>query len=164
MIRRNRLEWRGELTAAQIGAARIGHTITLHLPDGTDARATIREFAPVLDAQSRLGIVYADIVPGSHARAGMYAEGAIVVGEVPALVVPAECVLIRDGRSYVLLLSSPGRTSPVRLRGVTTGRRNGESIEITDGLTGAERLVRRGAAFLDDGDMVQVAGAGKARS
>lgn len=164
MIRQNRLEWRGELTAAQLAAARLGQVIALHLPDGTEARAKIREFAPMLDAQSRLGVVFADLVPGSHARAGMYANGAIMIGEAPALVVPAECVVIRDGRSYVLLLASPGRTSPVRLRAVTTGRRHGADTEITDGLAGTERLVRRGAAFLDDGDMVHVANAAKVGS
>lgn len=164
MIRQNRLEWRGELTATQIRVARRGQTIALDLPDGTGARAKIREFAPTLDAQTRLGIVYADILPGSRARAGMYAEGAIAVGRSPALVVPAECIVIRDGRTYVMMLPSSGERSIVRLRGVTTGRRHGDGVEITRGLARAERLVRRGAAFLDDGDMVDIVDAGKTRS
>jgi len=161
MIRQNRLEWRGELTAQQISVARRDQGITLSLPDGSMARAKIREFAPTLDAASRLGIVYADILPGSRARAGMYANGAIAVGESQALTVPAECVVIRDGRSYVMRVSKPGKTSDVALRAVTTGRRNGDRVEIVRGLTGTETLVQRGAAFLDDGDVV--ADAGKAR-
>ena len=163
MIRKNRLEWRGELTAQHIAVARRGQMITLSLPGGSKARAKIREFAPTLDATSRLGIVYADLLPGSPARAGMYANGAIAVGESGALVVPAECVVIRDGRSYVMLLSTPGKRSDVALRAVTTGRRNGDQVEIVRGLTGTEHLVRRGAAFLDDGDVVDIADAGKAR-
>lgn len=163
LIRQNRLEWRGELTAEQIRVARHGQAITLSLPDGSDAQARIREFAPTLDAASRLGIVYADILPGGRARAGMYASGAIAVGQSPALVVPAECVVIRDGRAYVMVLPSPGRRSGVRLRVVTTGRRNADSVEIIGGLSGSERLVRRGAGFLDDGDVVDIVDAGKAR-
>lgn len=163
MIRKNRLEWRGELTAQNIAVARRGQMITLSLPGDANAQAKIRAFAPALDAASRLGIVYADIQPGSWARAGMYANGAIAVGESAALIVPAECVVIRDGRSYVMLLSTPGRTSDVALRAVTTGRRKGDQIEITHGLTGTERLVRRGAAFLDDGDVIDIAGDRKAR-
>lgn len=159
MIRKNRLEWRGELTAEQILVARRGQTVTLDLPGGGTARAKIREFAPSLDAASRLGIVYADILPGSRARAGMYANGAIAVGESGALAVPAECVVIRDGRSYVMLLSKAARRSDVALRAVTTGRRKDDQVEITRGLTGRERLVRRGAAFLDDGDVVDIADA-----
>jgi RND family efflux transporter MFP subunit len=163
LIRKNRLEWRGELTAEQIRTARRDQIVALDLPDGSDARARIREFAPTLDARSRLGIVYADILPASRARAGMYANGMITVGQSPAVVVPAECVVIRDGRSYVMVLSSAGQTSSVTLRAVTTKRRNGDGVEIIGGLTGKERLVRRGAAFLDDGDVVDVQDAGKAR-
>lgn len=163
MIRKNRLEWRGELAAQHIVVARRDQMVTLSLPGGGSARAKIRAFAPALDAASRLGIVYADILPGSRARAGMYANGAIAVGESTALVVPAECVVIRDGRSYVMLLSKAGKRSDVALRAVTTGRRKHDQVEITHGLTGAEQLVRRGAAFLDDGDVVDIADAGKAR-
>ncbi|WP_206366543.1 hypothetical protein [Sphingomonas gei] len=70
------------------------------------------------------------ILPGSPARAGMYANGAIAVGESRALVVPAECVVIRDGRSYVMLLSTPGKRSDVALRAVTTGGRKDDQVEI----------------------------------
>jgi RND family efflux transporter MFP subunit len=163
MIRKNRLEWRGELAAQHIVVARRDQMVTLSLPGGGNARARIREFAPALDAASRLGIVYADILLGSRARAGMYANGAIAVGKSTALIVPAECVVIRDGRSYVMLLSRPGKRSDVALRAVTTGRRKHDQIEITHGLTGAEQLVRGGAGFLDDGDVVDIADAGKAR-
>lgn len=163
MIRQKRLEWRGELTAEQIKVARHGQLIDLSLPDGSNARAKIREFAPALDATSRLGIAYADILPGSRARAGMYAKGAIAVGQSAALIVPAECVVIRDGRSYVMLVSTSGRTSTVALRAVTTKRRDGNGVEIIGGLNGTERLVRRGAAFLDDGDVVDIVTTGKAR-
>lgn len=161
MIRRSRLEWRGELTAEQIKVTRHGQLIELSLPDGSSAQAKIREFAPALDTTSRLGIVYADILPGSRARAGMYAKGSIAVGQSSALVVPAECVVIRDGRSYVMLVSTSGKTSTVASRAVTTKRRNGNGVEIISGLGGSERLVRRGAAFLDDGDVVDIVAAGK---
>jgi hypothetical protein len=49
------------------------------------------------------------------------------------------------------------------LRGVTTGRRHGETVEILQGLGGGERLVLKGAGFLSDGDVVRVAGAREAR-
>lgn len=163
LIRKNRLEWRGELTAAQLKDVAAGQQVALRLPDGSSASAVVRQTAPAFDGQSRLAIVYADVVPGSRARAGMYAAGEIAIGESTALVIPAECVVIRDGRSYVMLVPAAGTTSKVELRAVTTGRRNGDLIEILKGLAGAERLVRRGAAFLNDGDVVSLAGAGKSR-
>jgi len=156
LIRQSRLEWRGELTAAQLSSVARGHRIALRLPDGSDARAVIRETAPSLDAQSRVAIVYADLAFGSHARAGMYVAGRIAVGEAPAMIVPAECVIVRDGRSYVVETVDGGQAVHVALRRVDTGRRRGEAIEIVRGLRGSERLVRRGGAFLNDGDVVRI--------
>lgn len=156
LIRRNRLEWRGELTATQLASVARGQRIVLRLPDGTGASAVVRETAPSLDPQSRVAIVYADITPGSRARAGMYGAGRVEVGERSALTVPAECVVVRDGRSYVIEAMGTSATTKVVLRLVEPGRRNGDAIEILRGLRGRERLVRRGGAFLDDGDIVRI--------
>jgi len=155
MIRQNRLEWRGELTASQLARVALGQRIALQLPDGSGASAIVRQTAPALDAQSRLAIVYADLAPGGTARAGMYVTGEIAVGEASALTVPAECVVVRDGRSHVAVAGS-GPTPKVTLRTVTPGRRRGDAIEIRSGLVGRERLVRRGAAFLAEGDVVRI--------
>ena len=70
LIRQNRLEWRGELTAQQLAQVQPGQEVLLTLPEGTVATARVRETAPELDSQSRLGMVYADIPPGGPARAG----------------------------------------------------------------------------------------------
>jgi RND family efflux transporter MFP subunit len=157
LIRRNRLEWRGELTAAQLPHIGIGQQIALTLPDGSSAVAKVRQTAPSLDAQSRLGIVYADLVPGSLARAGMYASGRVELGKSPALAIPAQSVVIRDGRSYVLKLADNSATPKVVQQAVTVGRRNGVDAEIVQGLGDADRIVVQGAGFLNDGDTVRLA-------
>ncbi|HEY4316023.1 MAG TPA: efflux RND transporter periplasmic adaptor subunit [Herbaspirillum sp.] len=157
LIRRNRLEWRGELTAAQLPHIGIGQQIALTLPDGSSAAARVRQTAPSLDAQSRLGIVYADLVAGSLARAGMYASGRIELGQSPALAIPAQSVVIRDGRSYVLKLADDSATPKVVQQAVTVGRRNGADAEIVQGLNEADRIVVQGAGFLNDGDTVRLA-------
>lgn len=163
MIRQNRLEWRGELTAPQLNAVAEGQRIALVLPDGSRANAVVRQVAPALDTGTRLATVYADLAPGSRARAGMYVTGEIVSGASPALVVPAACVVIRDGRSYVVQVAATGAAPQVALRSVTTGRRDGERVEILRGLSGRERLVLAGAGFLNDGDVVRIVGAREAR-
>ena len=157
LIRGGRLEWRGELTAAQLSSAAKGQLVELALPDGSTATAKIRDTAPSLDVQSRLGLIYADLMPGSNARAGMYANGKVVVAETPALVVPAEAVVIRDGRTCVVVLADEHATPAVALQPVTLGRRRNDEVEIVDGVTGAEVLVKAGAGFLSDGDVVRVA-------
>ncbi|MGQ9365738.1 efflux RND transporter periplasmic adaptor subunit [Azospirillum sp. ST 5-10] len=162
LIRQGRLEWRGELTAAQLARVAPGHSVALVLPDGGSATATIRQIAPALDERSRLGVVYADLAPGGSARAGMYADGRIAVGRQPGLAVPAESVVIRDGRAYVAALDrdgdGDGASPAVSLRAVATGRRQGDDVEIVGGVSQEDRLVVRGAGFLDDGDTVRLAG------
>jgi RND family efflux transporter MFP subunit len=156
LIRQNRLEWRGELTAAQLAHVEAGQKIELTLPGGGSVSATVRRTAPSLDQQTRLGIVYADIAPGSRARAGMYVDGRIITGRSEALVVPAESVTIRDGRNYVLKLMDAGATPRVSLRPVTVGRRRDNQIQIVDGIARDDRLVVSGAGFLNEGDLVRV--------
>ena len=160
LIRANRLEWRGELTAPQLVQIKIGQRIGLTLPDGSSASAKVRQTAPSLDSQSRLGIVYADVDTGSAARAGMYANGRVVLSDTPALVVPAESVVIRDGRSYVIQLADASVTPKVQLRAVSVGRREGDQVEIAGGLSAGDRIVASGAGFLNDGDVVRVASTG----
>lgn len=156
LIRQDKLDWRGELTAMQLAQVRIGQEVTLQLPDASTATATVRQTSPTLDEQTRLAIVYADIHPGSNARAGMYAEGRIELGHSSALVVPAESVIIRDGRSNVPTLAEAGAIATVALRQVTVGRRLGEEIEITQGLDAGQQVVVQGAGFLNDGDIVRI--------
>ena len=152
MIRQNRLEWRGELTAAQLAEVKPGQRISLTLPDGTAATAKVRQTAPSLDGQTRLGLVYADIEPASAARAGMYAKGSIVLAESPAITVPASSVVVRDGLSYVPTLAG----DRVMLRAVTTGRRQQDAVEIVSGISAGDKVVVQGAGFLNDGDVVRV--------
>ena len=156
LIRQNRLEWRGELTAQQLAQIRPGQEIMLMLPEGTVATAHVRETAPELDTQSRLGMVYADLTPGSHARAGMYADGRVILRESPALAVPAESVVIRDGRSYVATVTLVGGVPRVRMQSVTVGRRQGGDAEITAGLNPGDQVIVQGAGFLNEGDVVRL--------
>jgi hypothetical protein len=156
LIRQSRLEWRGELTAAQLAHVNTGQRVELTLPGGRKAAATVRQTAPSLDPQTRLGIVYADIASGSRARAGMYVDGRVVIGQSEALVVPAESVTIRDGRTYVLKLMDPSATPRVSLRPVAVGRRLGSELQIVNGVALDDRLVVHGAGFLNEGDLVRI--------
>jgi RND family efflux transporter MFP subunit len=157
LIRRNRLEWRGELTAAQLAAVAAGQRVTLTLPDGSAASGRVRQTAPSLDTESRLGTVYADLDPGSRARAGMFATGHVVLTQSAALVIPSQSVVIRDGRNFVFRLADASVTPKVSLQAVTVGRREGNEVEILDGLRDDVRVVVQGAGFLNDGDFVRLA-------
>jgi RND family efflux transporter MFP subunit len=156
MIVDERIEWRGELTASQLMRVKTGQSIALTLPDGSKAEAIVRQTAPSLDTQSRLATVYADIKPDSNARAGMYADGNITLGQTAAIFVPAESVVIRDGHSYVFKLDSDKETSKIVQQEVTPGRRQDNNVEIVIGLGTGDHVAVRGAGFLNDGDLVRI--------
>jgi RND family efflux transporter MFP subunit len=159
LIRQGRLEWRGELTAPQLARVGPGDAVLLSLPGGERVSARVRQVAPTLRDETRLALLYADLPVDTAARAGMYAEGTILLGETPAVVVPSASVVIRDGRNYVFTLVDEGAAARISARPVEVGRRAGDRVEIRAGLEAGVRVVEQGAGFLNDGDLVRVVAA-----
>jgi len=156
IIRRHRLEWRGELTPLQLRQVRAGQQVVLALPGGGAATATVRQDAPRLDPQTRLATVYADLETHSAARAGMYAGGRILLGASDAVTVGASSVVVRDGRSWIFIADAAQQNGVARALAVTVGRQRGARSEILSPLPHGVRVVGQGAAFLKDGDQVRV--------
>jgi HlyD family secretion protein len=155
LIRGNRLEWRAEVTAGELGRIAPGMTATLQLPGGGEVKGRVRMIAPTVDPQTRVAIVYVDLptTESGTARAGMFARGEIELGRTSALSLPQSAVVQRDGFSYVFLVGPGDRVAQAK---VVTGRRIGERIEVTDGLAPDAEVVAAGAGFLADGDTVRV--------
>ncbi len=152
LIRQGRLEWRPELTAAQLAQVRPGMLATLQLPDATPVQGRVRQLSPALDSTTRLGLAFVDLPAGAHALPAMYLNGHLQLGLQPAITVPYESIVIRDGRTYVVQLDS----QRCRLVLVNTGRRVGDEVEVTSGLAVGTVVVVKGAGFLNDNDVVQV--------
>lgn len=151
-IRQSRLEWRAELNATQVAQVTPALRVRVQLPDGQTVGGRIRQIAPSLSTDTRLIIAYADLDPSHAARAGMFASGEIVKDVSDALTVPAESVVIRDGRSYVMRLQD----THARQIAVSTGRRQGAVIEILSGVQQGDVIVARGAGFINDNDIVRI--------
>jgi RND family efflux transporter MFP subunit len=158
LVRQNRLEWRAELSGAQLVQVQIGNPASVQLADGTMAHGEVRQVTPVLDESRRIGIAYVALDRSNGvnpcARAGMYGTGTITLGHRDALALPSDAIVMRDGHEYVFVLGADGRAALIR---VDIGRRFGNSVEITSGVTDAQRVVTAGAAFLNDADAVRVA-------
>jgi multidrug efflux pump subunit AcrA (membrane-fusion protein) len=77
----------------------------------------------------------------------------LAVGSARVQVVPRESVVYRDGFAYVFVF---GEGSKVVQRRVEVGTTQDQFIEVRSGLERGERVVRRGAGFLGDGDVVKV--------
>ncbi|MCS0611619.1 efflux RND transporter periplasmic adaptor subunit [Massilia kyonggiensis] len=156
MIRQGRLEWRAEVTAAELPRIRPGQKAVVRTAGGSGVQGRVRTVAPTVDAQSRVALVYVDLPPALSAdaplKAGMFASGQFALGESAALTVPQQAVAVRDGFAYVFRLNADGRVSQLK---VTTGRRLGDRVEVTGGLAPDALVVTSGAGFLNDGDLVR---------
>jgi HlyD family secretion protein len=156
LIRQGRLEWRAEVPATELARIRPGMSVSVTPVGGTPRNAKVRMIGPTVDPQTRNGIVFVDIGAGGGAKPGMFARGEFSFGSASALTLPQTAVLLRDGFSYVLLV---GADSKVTVKKVGVGRRNGERIEITEGLDAGARVVAAGGGFLGEGDLVRVVNA-----
>ncbi len=153
LVRRGRLEWRAEVTSADLPRIRPGQQAVVTAASGAQVQGTVRMVAPTVDPQTRNGLVYVDLPASPDISAGMFARGQFLLGARDALTVPQSAVVVRDGFSYVFELTPQGR---VAMRRVQTGQRVGDRVEIASGLSAGATLVERGGAFLNDGDVVRV--------
>lgn len=156
LIRGGRLEWRAEVTAAEISRLKPGQAATLDSPNGETLEGVVRAVSPSLDPQTRNALVYVDL-PASATNAvsaGMFARGEFRLGHSPALTIPQTALLLREGFSYVFRVEQ----NKVTQTKISTGRRNGERIEVI-GLDPQAQVVASGAGFLADGDTVTVVAA-----
>ena len=61
MVRRGRLEWRAEVTSAELGRLRPGLPVRVVAASGAEVDGTVRMLAPTVDPQTRNGLVYVDL-------------------------------------------------------------------------------------------------------
>lgn len=153
LIRHGQLEWRGNLPEAELVRVQEGTIVQVSGPDGSQAQARVRRVAASLDTASRTGMVYATIAEPGTLRAGMFAQGDLLLGESAALLLPLAAVVQRDGHSYVFRVGGEQRVTRQRIE---IGRVDGEQIEIVSGLAATDPVVARGAGFLSEGDRVRV--------
>ena len=154
LIQDGRLEWRAQVTAAEMNRIQPGMKASVSLGDGLHLAGKVRSIAPTVDAQNRTGLVYVDLDPSAYARAGMYVGGQIESGQSTAFLLPQTALVLRDGFSYVMQVDETNR---IKQTVVQLGQRQGEQIEILSSLPPQARVVASGAAFLNEGDKVRIA-------
>ena len=166
LIRQGRLEWRAEVTSSELARVQPGAEVFVTAPGGAVARARVRMIGPTVDAQTRAGLVYVDLLGmregeklalGAAFKPGMFAKGDFVFGNSSALTIPQQAVVVRDGFSYCFVVGADGR---VAQRKISVGRRSsaqdGGVVEVLSGLEPGAQVVAGGAGFLNDGDLVKV--------
>lgn len=152
IIRDGRVELQAQVPELDIGRVKVGQPVrVVHGDDAVDGR--VRLVGAVVDAATRLGIVYVELPPDSGLKPGMFANAEIAVGTAEALAVPQEALVFRDGRPAAFAVGAGNR---VAVRALETGTRQDGYVEIRSGLGRGDRIVVAGAGFLNDGDLVRI--------
>lgn len=158
IVRDHRLEWRAEVTAAELSQINVGMTAQIQPPDATQSMITgrVRSVAPLVDGNTRNGLIYVDLPSGINKnalQAGMFAQGQFTLGQTTALSLPQSAILLRDGFAYVFVIDNKQKVSQQK---ITLGQRRADQVEVI-GLEPTVRVAASGVAFLADGDQVSIA-------
>ncbi|MFN0163640.1 MAG: efflux RND transporter periplasmic adaptor subunit [Burkholderiales bacterium] len=160
LIRKARLEWRGEVTAGELSRLKPGVGVGVSATGLAAIEGRVRVIAPTVDPVTRNALVYVDLPDAARKgyRPGMFARGEFTLGATGALTLPQDAVVMRDGFAWVYRAGAAdaGGTRVARIK-VELGRRVDDRIEVLAGLKPEDRVVAAGAAFLADGDLVKVA-------
>lgn len=159
LIRQNRLEWRGEVAAADLARLKPGLPVTVSAAGLAPITGKLRMIGPTVDPATRNALVYVDLPDATvrGLRPGMFAQGEFQLGASDALTLPPQAISLRDGFSYAFRIGpvSDGRAKVTQLK-LQLGRRIGDRVEVLAGLKAGEPVVASGASFLGDGDTVKV--------
>ena len=127
LIRDHRLEWRAEVTTSDLYKLKQGMNARIFSPDPAQPAITgkVRMIAPVIDPQTRYGLVYVDLPASQAVRMGMFVKGEFELGEEPALTILQTALLLRDCFAYVFIGGKNNRGAQQK---VTVGRRLADRV------------------------------------
>ena len=169
IIAENQLELHAKVPETQLSQVKLGApvTVTSDADPKLKVQGTVREVAPLIDPESRKATVKIDLPPlgaisGSFLRPGMFLRAAISTSSTQGLKIPAKAVVPQaDGSSIVYRLTDSETVEAVpievgEIRGNFGGDLTQAKVEIKSGLDLGDRVVVSGAAYLKDGDAVNV--------
>lgn len=152
IARQGRLQLWAEVPQDRLDEIKIGSLIRMSSQDQEEF-GTVEEIDPKVDSATRQGRVRVSLGRESKFRIGAFARGQLESSEVEVLAVEPEALQGQSDQHFVFLLDG----NKVKKQAVTVGRRQGGIVEVLGGLSPGQQIVLGGAAFLSDGDTVQVA-------
>lgn len=151
LMRDGALEVKAEVAEADLVKLQPGMTVLIRTVAADEPlRGSVRLVEPGVSATTRLGVARIAIENARIVRAGMYAEAEILVAERDTLAVPISAV----GETAEGAIVRKVTDGLVREIQVKTGIRDGQWVEIVEGLGAGDRIVTKAGAFVRDGDTV----------
>jgi len=146
------LELRAALSDADMTSVKVGVPATV-TPVGSNTQFTGRvwQVSPVIDPQTRQGVVKIALPYDPALRPGGFAAATIVRGNVEVPLLPESAVQSDAKGNYVYVV---GADNQVERRSIKVGQVSDAGVAIVEGLTGNERVVVAAGAFLNPGQKV----------
>jgi RND family efflux transporter MFP subunit len=122
-------------------------------PVGSDRsyQGTVWQVAPVIDPQSRLGMVRVAVAYNPAIRPGGFAEARITAGTTTAPLLPQSAVLSDEKGNYVYIVNGKNE---VERRDIKIGSVDESGVTIVAGLSGNEAVVLSAGPFLNPGQKI----------
>ncbi len=157
IIDKGRLELLLKVPETDLAQIRPGQSvkITSNKDSKLSFEGKVREIDPVVNEQSREARVKVDLPAADSLKPGMFLQAEITTSSASGLTAPAKAILPQaDGSAIAYRLMGDGT---VKAQQVQVGEpMPGERVEIKSGLSPGDRIVVKGAAYLKDGDKVEV--------
>jgi RND family efflux transporter MFP subunit len=150
---RGEMELLARLAQPDLAQLRVGGMVTV-TPVGSTRpyRGTIRLISPIIDPQTRQGIVNVLVPYDTNLRPGGFASAQLRSSLMRVPLLPESAVLTDDQGNFVFVI---GPNNTVTRRGVQTGTVTDRGVPIVTGLTGDEQVIESAGAFLNAGERVR---------
>jgi HlyD family secretion protein len=152
LARGGELELHAQMAEGDLARMNVGYAATV-TPVGTTTSfpGRIWQLSPVIDPQSRQGMVRISLPFNRALRPGGFASAQISSGAIDAPLLPEKAVQSDPKGNYVLIVD--GANKVVR-RDITVGSVTERGVSIAAGLDGSEHVVLSAGGFLNPGETV----------
>ncbi|MEO0769161.1 MAG: efflux RND transporter periplasmic adaptor subunit, partial [Cyanobacteria bacterium J06649_4] len=174
IISGDQLELAVKIPQAQMAKVTPGRPVQITSDSDRDLQlqGRIQSIDPVVDPQTRQATVKVALPGSDRLRPGMFLNAAIVTGNRPGVVIPADAALPQASGGFVVYTLTNGTESDesvtiAKANAVDIGNRipgtggTPAKIEITSGLEPDRLVIVEGASYVKDGDVVNVVDGGQ---
>ncbi|MBA4758106.1 MAG: efflux RND transporter periplasmic adaptor subunit [Sphingosinicella sp.] len=146
------MEMRALVAEQDLAAIEVGQAATVQMIGSrTQYAGQVWMVEPVINPQTRQGLVRVSLSGDRALRPGGFASGRIEVGKADRPLLPESAVMGDAESSYVYVVAKDGT---VERREVRVGMVSSAGVGIASGLTGKEQVVLSAGAFLNPGEKV----------
>jgi RND family efflux transporter MFP subunit len=146
------MELHAQMAEADLAKMAVGYRATVTPVGSAQAfSGQIWQLSPVIDPQSRQGMVRIALGSSPALRPGGFASASISSGSIDAPLLPESAVLSDAKGNYVFLANGANKVErrDVRVGSVTDG-----GVSIIEGLAGTEQVILSAGGFLNPGESI----------